>query len=293
MNGPRDYCFSCGREPEKGGEVPDNKGEDTMAYHLNPEKEEKVRALLKDHSIREIVTKTGVASETIRRIRNKNFTEGEKAELKKRATVKGRNKRELKKNKTEQNDMRFLVNQKTKICSKCKTEKPLSEFTVNSAMPDGLHNHCRGCKTGDQRARNAPNRIPSKAPETKTIIDESVPSSLSVIVRGKTVALPQEVELFEPPKLRNSEINKFINLRIPESFTFVDLAHKYLDYVVEHQEEIRVEIKKLAKEYFQMTTHLTLLEEFLCADKKDKELSEDNAFRKYIEMENDCMEEIP
>ena len=97
LNGPRDYCFSCGREPEKRGEVPDNEGEDTMAYHLKPEKEEEVRALLKDYSIREIVAKTGVAFNTIARIRNENLTEEERAGLKKRANVKGRNKRELKK----------------------------------------------------------------------------------------------------------------------------------------------------------------------------------------------------
>ena len=170
MNGPRDYCFSCGREPEKRGEVPDNEGEDTMAYHLKPEKEEEVRALLKDYSIREIVTKTGVASETIRRIRNKNFTEGEKAELKKRATVKGRNKRELEKREPNlQNDGQNIpknipsnnsdgrggqeiMAEETKVCTKCGgPPKPITEFNKNAARPDGHESRCRVCTAQHQR----------------------------------------------------------------------------------------------------------------------------------------------
>ena len=173
LNGPRDYCFSCGREPEKRGEVPDNEGEDTMAYHLKPEKEEEVRALLKDYSIREIVTKTGVASETIRRIRNKNFTEGEKAELKKRATVKGRNKRELKKREPDlQNDGQNIplnnsdgrggqeiMTEETKVCTNPKCPKtnpqPIDEFNKNAARPSGRESRCRTCTAQTQRDRKA------------------------------------------------------------------------------------------------------------------------------------------
>ena len=170
LNGPRDYCFSCGREPKKRGEVPDNEGEDTMAYHLNPEKEEKVRALLKDHSIREIVTKTGVAFNTIARIRNENLTEGERAELKKRATVKGRNKRELEKREPDlQNDGQNIpknipsnnsdgrggqeiMAKETKVCTKCGgPPKPITEFNKNAARPDGHESRCRVCTAQHQR----------------------------------------------------------------------------------------------------------------------------------------------
>lgn len=167
LNGPRDYCFSCGREPEKGGEVPDNKGEDTMAYHLNPEKEEKVGALLKDHSIREIVTKTGVAFNTIARIRNENLTEGERAELKKRATVKGRNKRELEKRESradlqnggqnipptnsDEKGGQEIMAEETKVCTKCGVPKLITEFNKNAARPSGRESQCKTCTTQRQR----------------------------------------------------------------------------------------------------------------------------------------------
>jgi len=88
-NPPRDYCHACGRELK------------TVSNNLDPQKEEKVKTLLKDHSIREIVKKTGVAKNTIARVRNENLTEEEKAEFKKRANVRGRNKRELKKGEPE------------------------------------------------------------------------------------------------------------------------------------------------------------------------------------------------
>jgi hypothetical protein len=158
LNGPRDYCFSCGREPEKRGEVPDNEGEDTMAYHLKPEKEEEVRALLKDYSIREIVAKTGVAFNTIARIRNENLTEEERAGLKKRANVKGRNKREfVKRPQNIPQNISFRekekkMNEKEKICTKCgPPPKSITEFNKNAGRPDGYESRCRVCTAQHQR----------------------------------------------------------------------------------------------------------------------------------------------
>lgn len=35
----------------------------------------------------------------------------------------------------------------TKICSKCKKEKPISEFGKNKAKKDGLQAECKECKS--------------------------------------------------------------------------------------------------------------------------------------------------
>jgi hypothetical protein len=135
---------------------------ETMSNRLNPEKEKEVKVLLKDHSIREIVAKTGVAHNTILRIRNENFTKEEKAELKKRANVKGRNRRELEKRELGadlQNDGQNIpstdrdgkggqeiMEKETKVCTKCGgPPKPISEFNKNAARPDGHESRCRSC----------------------------------------------------------------------------------------------------------------------------------------------------
>jgi len=41
--------------------------------------------------------------------------------------------------------METLNETKTKICSKCKEEKPVSEFYASKRRKDGLQNNCRGC----------------------------------------------------------------------------------------------------------------------------------------------------
>jgi len=68
-----------------------------VSNNLNPQKEEEVKVLLKDHSVREIVKETGVSKNTIKRIRNENFTDGEKVALNKQAQLRGRNQREIEK----------------------------------------------------------------------------------------------------------------------------------------------------------------------------------------------------
>jgi hypothetical protein len=178
LNGPRDYCHACGREP-KQVETKERDDKELMSYHLDSKKEEEVKVLLRTDSIREIVTKTGVASETIRRIRNKNFTEGERAELKKRANVKGRNKRELKKrelgadlqnngrnipknipstNSDGRGGQKIMV-EGTKVCMNPKcgrtNPQPIDEFNKNAARPSGRESRCRTCTTQTQRDRKA------------------------------------------------------------------------------------------------------------------------------------------
>lgn len=172
----RNVCMACGREPKSTvAETSKSDGGKTMSNRLNPEKEREVKAFLKDHSVRETVAKTGVAKNTIARIRNENFTEEEKSELKKRANVKGRNRRELKKREPKadlQNDGRnipknippadsggkggqAIMEKETKVCTKCGTPKTISEFNKNAARPDGHESRCRTCTAQAQRDRKA------------------------------------------------------------------------------------------------------------------------------------------
>ena len=153
--------------------------EELVSYHLDPEKEEEVKILLKTASVREIVARTGVAKATITRIRNENLAEGERAELKRRANVKGRNKRELEREgpKTDlQNDGRNIpknipstdrggkggqeiMTEQTQVCTNPKCPKPnpqlITEFNKNAARPSGHDSRCRTCTTQAQRDRKA------------------------------------------------------------------------------------------------------------------------------------------
>jgi len=49
----------------------------------------------------------------------------------------------------------------TKICTKCKTEKPLSEFGKDNTRKSGRTSHCKQCKAAYERNRGKkrPNRI--------------------------------------------------------------------------------------------------------------------------------------
>ena len=39
-----------------------------------------------------------------------------------------------------------MTDEKTKVCTKCGRELPLSEFSINKASKDGLDNWCKSCR---------------------------------------------------------------------------------------------------------------------------------------------------
>ncbi len=149
----RDYlrCVTCGWTWRPGDEIalvkpPKTDSGGSMAYNLDPEKEEEVKALLKTHSQREIVKITGVAKNTITRIRNENLTESERVEFEKKSLLRGRNKRELKKvegiisNIIPSGERGEVMENLLKKCSKCDQEKPATNefFSKNKATKDSL-----------------------------------------------------------------------------------------------------------------------------------------------------------
>lgn len=165
-------CLSCGREVKP--DFPKKDGED-MSYHLKPEKEEEVKALLRDNSIRDIIAKTGVAYNTVKRIRNENLTAEERAEFKRQAMVRGALERGSKKigqtaglQKEGRNIPKIIPSsEKTKEINKAATTKicpnptckmgtklqPLENFTKNRTTPDGLERWCRACKNEAAQTR--------------------------------------------------------------------------------------------------------------------------------------------
>lgn len=206
-------CIACGREPKQ--ESVENNSGDPMANRLKAEKEEEVKTLLKTHSVREIVKKTGVAFNTITRIRNENFTKEERAEMKERANIKGRHKRELEKRKpmvVEQvilpdkidSEKEGIMEEKMKTCTKCNKELPATNeyFSKNKATKDGLEHWCKNCrrkKQADYRAEKAKmesmssvRKLPRKGPVARGLL--GIP-----IVEGKakadpiTTASPEEI----------------------------------------------------------------------------------------------------
>ncbi len=132
-----------------------NKKGGPMANRLSAEKEEEVKALLKTHSVREIEKETGVAGNTITRIRNENLTEEEREEIRRSANVRGRNKRELQKRIKDisSGEKEGVMNEKGKPCTKCKKEFPVTNefFSKNRRNPDGFERWCKDCKKKQQQ----------------------------------------------------------------------------------------------------------------------------------------------
>ena len=54
-----------------------------------------------------------------------------------------------------------------KICTKCKTEKELSEYYKEQNKPDGLQNHCKSCDNNRKKIWNLKNPIRAKEHATK------------------------------------------------------------------------------------------------------------------------------
>jgi hypothetical protein len=175
-NPARDYCYSCGREAKRV-EPKEGNREEAMSYRLGPKKEEEVKVLLRTASVREIVAKTGVAKATIRRIRDENFTEEERAKLNRQATLRGRDKRELKNRERReqlQNAIKDIpkiirstdsggkggqeiMTEEMQVCTNTKCPKPnpqpIGEFNKNAARPSGHESRCRTCTAQAQRDR--------------------------------------------------------------------------------------------------------------------------------------------
>ena len=49
------------------------------------------------------------------------------------------------------------VTEKTKVCSKCGKELPISEFYINNRTPDGLQYYCKKCMCEAQKNRSVIN----------------------------------------------------------------------------------------------------------------------------------------
>lgn len=47
----------------------------------------------------------------------------------------------------------------TKVCSRCKLEKPAAEFAKSTSQKDGLHVKCRSCESIYQKERRAARKL--------------------------------------------------------------------------------------------------------------------------------------
>ena len=182
-------CKACGGViyPERIGlpnvpkqvEIGKEEDKEPVSYHLDSKKEEEIKKLLKTASVREIVAKTGVAKNTIARIRDESFTKEEREKLKRSATIRGRNKRELEKGerKTDLQNVdenipriipppelggkggREIMTEEKKGCTnpRCTQQnpQPIGEFNKNAARPSGRESRCRTCTAQAQRDRKA------------------------------------------------------------------------------------------------------------------------------------------
>ena len=240
-----------------------------MSNFLKPEKEKEVKALLKTHSQREIVKLTGVAKNTITRIRNENLTEEEKADFKKQANIRGRNKKGLQK---VGEIIPKIIPSEPKLCLKCLKDKPISEFTANSRMPDGFHNHCRECKTAGQRARTNSKWIQTKQPEVN--IPEKWGSLDVAVVPKKEESYEEIIASANRAVIKIDVIETMLQEKEPK-WNFDDIAKKQQELLEQRKIEVEAGIKKLMAEHTRIMWRIYGLSEyFSITDTVDTETDE-------------------
>ena len=68
-----------------------------------------------------------------------------------------------------------------KRCSRCKIEKPLSEFHRNKSRKDGLNHDCKECKNARMREAKLSKKIVDKYNATKMIEINSMKAEIKEI----------------------------------------------------------------------------------------------------------------
>lgn len=260
-----------------------------MSNNLDAQKEEEVKALLKTDSVRKIVKKTGVAKNTISRIRNENLTEEERTKFKRLANVKGRNKRKLR--KVGQNIPKNISSNKS---TGIPSGQPPYEIPIAIEKPENSV-ECPFCHVNAYSIEQTSEEqfwlmcqcgVTGPVGKTKEeAIKRWNDGSRSLVIAkpiGPT-SLPQKTGLLEGDP-------KYNNFLISQNLTFPDLAHKYMEHLDKMDDELTAEIKRLIKQLSQIRYQRPMLDEFLTAFEQGKELSEQDAFREYLELESDILE---
>jgi hypothetical protein len=107
-----------------------------------------------------------------------------------------------------------ILNIKNKICSKCKIEKPLSEFYANNSRLDGLQSYCKECikestntrswKKGEQYAK----RIDTKCEKEDSEMTKSNSITTPEALRKQAEELLKAAEEAEKKRTESDLFNK-------------------------------------------------------------------------------------
>lgn len=149
-------------------------------------------------------------------------------------------------------EYQVLKNIKTKVCSKCKSEKGKEDFYVNNTNPDGLQSYCKECvkastherswKIGDDYARrvNSP-KSPEECEMTKSTTEAVTPEQL----RKQAEELLKAAEVAEKTRSENDVFNKKLNPLKLEICQAAGQMQRKLDEFIDCMDVVNKAVQKL------------------------------------------------
>ncbi|ANZ87772.1 TPA: hypothetical protein I9Y23_004912 [Kluyvera ascorbata] len=149
-------------------------------------------------------------------------------------------------------DNQIVKNLDFKICSKCKKEKPRSEFYVNNSMPDGNQSYCKECVKASTHERswkkdeNYAKRITTQpVTEEVTMSTEQNNSVSPESLRKQAEELLKAAEIAEKKRQENDLFNKTLNPLKLELSQAAGKMQRKLDEFIDCMDEMNKAIQKL------------------------------------------------
>lgn len=138
------------------------------------------------------------------------------------------------------------MDNQTKVCIKCRIDKPLIAFHINKETRDGRHSSCKECKlayernrqkTVDREKANQNNYKTYQADAKRLLwsldvnkVREAIASSSSTYEVGKKL-IPENQQFFK-------NVYRVIHLYAKENNINIDHFELYLDYTLENKDEV-------------------------------------------------------
>lgn len=139
-----------------------------------------------------------------------------------------------------------------KICSKCKEEKPRSDFYVNNSMPDGNQSYCKECVKASTHERSwkkggnyAKRIINESAQEEVEMTTETTASVSPESLRKQAEELLKAAEVAEKKRQENDFFNKKLQPVKLEICQAAGKMQRKLDEFIDCMDEMNKAIQKL------------------------------------------------
>lgn len=139
-----------------------------------------------------------------------------------------------------------------KVCSKCKKEKPRTEFYVNNSMPDGNQSFCKECVKASTHERSwkkgenyAKRMLTKPVTEEVTMAAESNNNVSPESLRKQAEELLKAAEVAEKKRQESDLFNKTLNPLKLELSQAAGKMQRKLDEFIDCMDEMNKAIQKL------------------------------------------------